>query len=220
MTPRLGKLALTAHITFSVGWLGAVVPYLALAIAGLTSRDVQMTRAAYLAMELIGWFVIVPLSFAALLTGFVQSLGTPWGLFRHWWILAKLVLTTGATFILLEHMQAVSRMAHVAAQATWAGADFRTLRIQLVLHAAGGLVVLLTATALSVLKPWGLTAYGRRQVSQAGSRCRSKTPAALVPKPKFEPSGSRWTRIVGIHAIALVVLLGILHLTGGDLRHH
>jgi hypothetical protein len=41
-------------------------------------------------MELTTWIVIVPLSLAALLTGVVQSLGTPWGLFRHRWIVAKL----------------------------------------------------------------------------------------------------------------------------------
>ena len=64
MTPRLRKFGLTAHVMFSVGWLGAVAAYLALAIAGLTSQDAQMVRAAYLAMKLIGWSVIVPLSLA------------------------------------------------------------------------------------------------------------------------------------------------------------
>src|SRR5919106_3182566 len=103
MTLRLRKFALTAHITFSVGWLGAVVAYLALAIAGLTSHDAQMVRAAYLSMELMGWFVIVPFSLAALLSGLVQSLGTQWGLFRHWWILVKLLLTVIATIVLLRH---------------------------------------------------------------------------------------------------------------------
>src|SRR5918995_5360281 len=110
MTPGFNKFGLTAHITFSVGWLGAVVAYLALAVAGLTVHDVQMVRAAYLSMELIGWFVIVPFSLAALLTGLVQSLGTQWGLFRHYWILVKFLLTAGATIVLLWHMQAVSRM--------------------------------------------------------------------------------------------------------------
>src|SRR3970282_1344477 len=116
MTPRLRKFALTAHITISVGWLGAVVVYLALAIAGLTSHDAQMVRAAYLSMELIGWFVIVPFSLAALLTGLVQSLGTQWGLFGHYWILVKFLLSTGATIVLLGHMQAVSRMSNLAAE--------------------------------------------------------------------------------------------------------
>ena len=142
MTPRLRKFALTAHITFSVGWLGAVVPYLALAIVGLTSHDAQIVRAAYLSMELIGWFVIVPLSLAALLSGVVQSLGTSWGLFRHWWIVAKLLLTTGATIVLLGHMEAVSHMSAIAAKTTLFNTDFRGLRVQLVVHAAGGLLVL------------------------------------------------------------------------------
>ena len=101
MTPRLRKFALTAHVVSSVGWLGAVAGFLALAAAGLTSQDAQMVRAAYLAMELIAWFVIVPLALASLLTGLVQSVGTTWGLFRHYWVLAKLLVTVLATIVLL-----------------------------------------------------------------------------------------------------------------------
>lgn len=226
MTPRLRKFALAAHITSSVGWLGAVVPYLALAIAGLTSHDAQMVRAAYLSMELIGWFVIVPLSLAALLSGLVQSLGTPWGLFRHWWILAKFVLTIGATVVLLQHMQAVSRMAHIAAETTLSGADSRALRVQLVVHAAGGLLVLLAITALSVFKPWGMTSYGRRRVPQADLPSRPSDDAILVREPVVAVRTPHWRRVVGIHAIhaiGLVLLFVILHLTGvhgGGLPHH
>jgi len=149
MTPRFNKFALTAHITFSVGWLGAIVAYLALAIAGLTVHDAQMVRAAYLSMELIGWYVIVPFSLAALLTGLVEALGTQWGLLRHYWILVKFLLTTGGTIVLLRHMQAVSRMSGLAAETALSSADFRALRIQLVVHAAGGVLVLLAATTLS-----------------------------------------------------------------------
>jgi hypothetical protein len=84
MTPGLRKFALTAHVTSSAGWLGAVTAFLALAVAGLTSQDAQLVRAAYLAMELTGWFVIVPFGIATLVTGLVQAVGTPWGLFRHY----------------------------------------------------------------------------------------------------------------------------------------
>lgn len=119
-----------------------------------------MVRAAYLAMNLIGQFVIVPLSLAALLTGLVQSLGTEWGLFRHYWIVAKFVLTIGAIIVLLLHMPTVSRMSHIATRMTFSSADFDAVRIQLVVHAAGGLLVLLAATVLSVYKPSGKTQYG------------------------------------------------------------
>ena len=101
MAPGLRKFALTAHIISSVGLLGAIAGFLALAVAGLTSPNDQTVRAAYLAMELIARFVIVPLAFASLLVGLIQSLGTPWGLFRHYWVLVKLLLTVFATIVLL-----------------------------------------------------------------------------------------------------------------------
>lgn len=94
LPPRLRKFVLTAHITSSVGLLGAISGFLVLAIAGMTSQNDQLVRAAYPAMELVAWFVIVPLAFASLLIGILQSLGTPWGLFQHWWVLIKFLLTS------------------------------------------------------------------------------------------------------------------------------
>ncbi len=163
ITPRLRKFALTTHVTFSVGWLGAVVAYLALAVTGLTSRDAQTVRSAYLATELIGWYVLVPLSLAALLTGIIQSLVTEWGLFRHYWVLVKFLLTVVGTFVLLVHMRTVSRVSGLATGTTISGSDFGALRVQLVVHAGGGLLVLLVATVLSVYKPWGRTQWGRKK---------------------------------------------------------
>ena len=46
MTPGLRRFVLTAHVASSVGWLGAVVAYLALAVAALTNQDAQTVRAA------------------------------------------------------------------------------------------------------------------------------------------------------------------------------
>src|SRR5882757_3646258 len=163
MTTRLRKLVLTVHIIFSVGWFGAVAAFLALAIAGLTSRDAQMVRTAYAAMELIARFVIVPLAIASLLSGIVQSLGTPWGLFRHYWVLAKLLLTTFATIVLLAKMPLIGYAARWAGEATSTSADLHTAGIQLAVHAAGGLLVLFVITALSVYKPWGLTRCGQHE---------------------------------------------------------
>jgi hypothetical protein len=169
--PGLRKFALTAHLTCSVGWIGAVVAYLALGVSAATGRDPQAIRAAWIAMELTGWFVIVPLALAALLTGLVMSLITPWGLLRHYWVLIALVLTILATVVLLLHMPTVSSMADVAREAD--GADLRRLGGDL-FHPGLGLVVLLVITVLNVYKPRGLTRYGwRKQQEQL-----RKTPAA------------------------------------------
>ncbi len=163
MTPFFRKLSLTAHVVSSVGWLGAVAAFLVLAIAGLTSQDVQMVRAAYLAMELIAWSVIVPLSFVSFLTGLVQSLGTKWGLFRHYWVLVKLLTTVVATIVLLLQMESISYLADVAAQTTLSNSDLREARISLVGHAGGGLLVLIVPMVLSVYKPKGMTRHGRHK---------------------------------------------------------
>jgi hypothetical protein len=86
MTRGVRNLALTAHVTSSVGWMGAVLVFLALSVLGLTSRNDLTVRGAYLVMEPAAWLVLVPLAHASLLTGIVMSLGTTWGLFRHYWV--------------------------------------------------------------------------------------------------------------------------------------
>ncbi len=162
MTPWLRKLALTAHVSSSVGWFGAVAGFLALAFAGLNSQDVERVRAACLAMELTARVVIVPLSLASLLSGFVQSLGTPWGLFRYHWILAKIFITVVCTILLLVHMRPIAYLGGRAAEIAFVNADLRGLRLQMVADAGAALMALLVATALSVYKPKGMTRYGQR----------------------------------------------------------
>ena len=88
MSLRVRKAALTAHVVVSVGWIGAVVTFAALAVAGLTSHDGQLVRSTDQAMSVIGWAVIVPLAFATLPTGVLMSLGTDWGVFRRNWVVA------------------------------------------------------------------------------------------------------------------------------------
>ena len=165
MPPRPRTFALMVHVTASVCWIGAVVAYLALVIAAMTSQDVQLLRAAWIAMELMGWFVIIPLALMSLLTGLVMAVGTKWGLFRHYWVLLSLLLTIFATVVLLLHMQTVSVFARVAIETGTAHADELRggLRGEL-LHAGVGLLVLLVIQVLNVYKPRGLTPYGRRKL--------------------------------------------------------
>jgi hypothetical protein len=167
MATGVRKLVLSIHLTASVGWLGALVAYSALGVAAAISHDAQTVRAAWIAMELTGWVVIVPLAVAALVSGIVISVGTPWGLFRHYWVLISLALTVVSTAILLLHMPSVSATAKIAREADAAqlaqlGGDLG--------HAIGGLVVLLAITVLNVYKPRGLTPYGwRTQLERRGS---------------------------------------------------
>ncbi|AWI58688.1 hypothetical protein [Sinorhizobium fredii] len=166
MAPTLRKVALIAHIISSVGSLGAVAAFLALAIAGLSSEDDHVVRSVYVTMEVIARSVIVPLVFASLATGLIQSLGTTWGLFRHYWVLAKLLLTIFTAVVLMLQMSGIAHVAALAADPAFSSTDPLGLRRSLAVHAAGGLVVLLVTTTLSVLKPRGLTRYGWRKLQR------------------------------------------------------
>lgn len=159
MTPCLRKAVLTAHVTASVGWMGAIAAFLPLAIVGLTRRDAQMVRGAYLAMDWIGWFILVPFSLASLVTGLVQSLGTEWGLLRHYWILAKLLINVLANIVLLLFMLRLHAVASGAAAATLVGDTP-------VVHSIIALLLLLVATTLSVYKPRALTPFGWRKLQE------------------------------------------------------
>ena len=203
MPPWLRRFMLAVHIMCSVGWCGSVVVFLALAILGVTSHDAQHVRSAYLVMAPTAWWVLVPLALASLATGLIEGLGTTWGLFQHWWVVAKLVLTLLSTIVLLAYMTTFDGMARVAADL---GSPLDAVKDPSpVLHGALALVVLLVATVLSVYKPRGRTAYGRR-LQQALSAPGSASP--------------RWAYLSGIFLTAVIVVVMamlLLHAFSGRL---
>jgi hypothetical protein len=162
MSSQLRKFALTGHITSSVGWIGAVAAYMALDITTATSHDPQLLRVAYIGMALIVWYVIVPLAFTALLTGIVMSLGTKWGLFRHYWVVISLLLAILATIVLVVETQTINYFAAIAADPAMSDDTLHMLGNTLV-HSIGGTVVLLVILVLNIYKPQGLTPYGWRK---------------------------------------------------------
>lgn len=171
LSPGLRKFVLAAHITLSVGWIGAVAAYIALDLTAATSDDELALRVAYLGMNLIVRTVIVPLALASLITGVVISLGTKWGLFRHYWVLISLALTIFATVVLVVETRTIGHLAAVAADPMTSAEDLRSLGTTLV-HSVGGIVVLLAVLVLNVYKPPGLTRYGWRRQQEERARPR------------------------------------------------
>lgn len=171
MRPAVRKAALTVHVSVSVGWLGAVAAFLGLAVAVLASDDAALVRGGLLAMNVTGRWVLLPLSLACLLTGVVQSLGTHWGLLRHYWVVATLVINVVATVVLVLFLGALSELADRAGRVGGVGAAGEVLALRdpsPVVHAAAALAVLLLATALSVMKPPGRTRRGQRHARLRG----------------------------------------------------
>lgn len=167
LNPGLRKLILTLHLTVSVGWIGALLAYLALDLTVATTQTPNTLRAAYVSMDLITRLVIVPLALATVASGVVMSLGTKWGLFRHYWVIVSLVLTLFAIVVLLVETRVVRAYAAMAADPTTSDAALQAMGSTL-LHSVGGLAVLLVVMVLNVYKPRGLTRYGwRKQQEQS-----------------------------------------------------
>lgn len=162
------KILLVLHVTVSVGMLGAVAAFLALAIVGVAGSDPQLARSVYPALALIARLVILPLVFASLVIGAAQSLVTPWGLFRHWWVVGKLAVNLFVAVVLLVQMPGIGFVADTVASKLPIDTLFG-VRMSFVIHAAGGLVVLLIPLVLSVYKPRGLTRYGWRKQVEKGT---------------------------------------------------
>jgi predicted secreted protein len=205
MTAPLRKLTLTAHVITSVG---ALAVFLAHALASLISQDEQMVRAASLAMGLTAWFVILPLSLASLTTGLVQALGTAWGLFRHYWVLFKLLLTAVATIVLLLKLGPISYLADVAAEQHFPAPISSGCGRPLWSTPEGGLLVLLTAATLAVYKPQGMTRYGVRKQREQGSARTESGLGSVTSTP-------RWVKVFGVIVIILILMVGVMLLGGG-----
>lgn len=208
MRKQLKKFVLTAHITFSVGWLGAVAVFMVLAITGLTTIDNQLARGALLAMKLSGWYIIVPFCLASLLTGLLQAIATKWGLFKHYWIVVKLFLTIVITILLLLHMQPITYLAALATAPSFSNAQYATQLIDISAKAGASILVLVAITTISVYKPWG-----RILPAQKGFNPLN-TQASIGQQKK------PWT-IYALAGFALLILYIIIrHLFGGGMQGH
>jgi hypothetical protein len=152
------KLVLAAHVAISVGLFGVFAAMVMLGVAGATASDPETSGAAYRAMSILK-NAVPPGAVGVVVTGVVLSLGTNWGLFKHLWVVVKLVLTVAALpiSILLVFPSIQRAIADPAAEAA-----------PLMLVLASGLVALLlgSATVIAVYKPWGLVAPGRQNASR------------------------------------------------------
>ena len=173
-------------------------------------------RGVYLVMAPTASFVLVPLAHASLLSGVALALGTTWGLFRHYWVVGKLLITVFATAILLVYMRTFEQMAGIAADPEIALGHVKNPSP--VVHAILALILLVTAIVLSVYKPFGVTAYGRRKQEQQ-RHAFATPPVDLRIARARTPSVPRWPYLVVIIGGSLVLLFVLLHLKGIGMHH-
>jgi hypothetical protein len=164
---RLRRGVLTVHILASVAWIGVDLCTLVLAIVGTTSGDVTTQRSAFVVLGPIANVLLIPLPLLALITGIAISLGTPWKLLHHYWVVVSLVLTTiAATAVLFELRPRLDQASNLARGAADPGSAVGMLGRQIVVASSIALLVLCFVTVINVYKPWGRTSRGSRKVER------------------------------------------------------
>jgi hypothetical protein len=170
VSPRTYKALLKAHIVASVRWLGVTFAKLVLGVAAVMADGPEVTDAVHVSVDVLNR-TFPPLALGTIATGVLLSLGTKWGLLRHYWVASKIVLTVG---VVATAVQVAPRlMPQAGAASAQLGADGGTLLgvplgpALLVAFAVLHLLMLVAATVLSVYKPWGTTWLARRRQQPA-----------------------------------------------------
>jgi len=205
LSQNIRRLNLTSHITFSVGWLGSVVAFFALALVSITSQRIENVRAVCIAMEIVSWYVILPFCIGSFITGLVQSLGTNWGIFKYYWVTVKFILTLGASFLLILHLKPIT---YLAQQASEIGSldKISSTAVDLSIKSAAAIFVLLSLIFVSVYKPWGRIKYASQPTKSA----------PLNEEIKTRSWAKKWLILT---LVAALILLILKHLMGGAMHH-
>lgn len=159
------QLWVFVHVTVSVGWFGAGATNLVLAVSAWREPEGRLPALnAFNAIHLIDAYVVIPAAFAALITGVVLSVGTSWGLTRHWWVLIKLLLTIAVILFATFGLGVWVEQSLTAATSPHA--------VAIVVAAAGNLVAFALMTWLSIRKPRGETPWSSPARPRATSPAR------------------------------------------------
>lgn len=168
LTGRARKVWLTAHVGFSVGWLGGAYCMLVLGTTGLLAPDRGLRLACYELMHLFDEAVNIPLGMSMLVTGLVVSLRTKWGLLRHRWVLTKFAAST--LILILAPLLSVPRLLSCIDQLR-VRADPGSTPLEIIANSAAIVAALTAMTTISIFKPWGRTRWAAR------------TPRSSEPEP-------------------------------------
>jgi hypothetical protein len=156
---RLGRGArravLTIHIIGAGAWIGIDVVLGVLVFTAMLTSSTATEALSYRALEL---FAVWPLITAGLLTlasGIVLGLGTKYGLLRFRWVAVKLVINIVLVALVVLALRPGLVDAAAYGEALAAGGSAPADVGSLVFPPVVSGVALVTATVLSVFKPWG-----------------------------------------------------------------
>jgi hypothetical protein len=156
---------LFVHVVVSVGWMGAGAANVVLAVTAAMSSTGETRRVCYQLINRLDFALVIPLAFGTLASGLLISLATKWGLFRYWWVLVKLILTSA---VIIFSTFGVGVWVEESIAATTVGTATSPVATTLIAGAAANIICFLFMTWVSIAKPWPKTPWTTSSRSQQG----------------------------------------------------
>jgi hypothetical protein len=153
---RWRQLTVWLHVLSSFGWMAQAMALCVMLATGLVSDDPAVRSASTTMSLATDGRLLGPMADVSAFTGIMLAAATPWGFFRHWWVLIKFAVTLVqlhvGILLLSPQLQQSAETGPVPMQ-------------------VAGTALMASAIAfqgwLSIAKPWG-TVRGRRRRGGTG----------------------------------------------------
>jgi hypothetical protein len=159
MVKRWRQLTVWLHVLTSAGWMAQAMTLCVLLSTGLATSDPSVRDAATSMSLVLDGRLLGPMADASAFTGIMLAAATPWGFFRHWWVLIKFSIT------LVQLYLGIFLLSPALAHSAVAGPTPRQV---------AGTALMAGAIAfqawLSLAKPWGRVRATRRAPAATGPR--------------------------------------------------
>ncbi|MFE0022813.1 hypothetical protein [Amycolatopsis sp. NPDC059021] len=152
---RTRKAFLVAHIVTAGAWMGMDLALGILVCTALLTSDPGITAGSYRVLELFAGWPMLAASLLCLASGAVLAVGSKYGLFRYWWVFAKLVVNVVMSLLILFVLRPGLNDVAANAQRLAAGDTSLGSPSELLYPVVVAPSLLLFAFVLSVFKPWG-----------------------------------------------------------------
>jgi hypothetical protein len=160
---------LSLHIATGGLWFGTALCSVALALSITLLKPSNALHGINLARNVLGQYIIVPAAVFSVITGVLLCSFTNWGFFKHYWAIAKQIVTL--LLIVLGSVwlgpmtKEMTTLSEVGQSQVLQNPNYLTLQSTVTLGGALQTLALLSVMIVSTVKPWS-----KRKAVQSSKR--------------------------------------------------
>lgn len=157
---------IAAHIAFAALWTGAVLSMFLISLRSTASDNGDALYALISVINILDDYIVIPAAIGSVMTATVLCWGTNYGFTKFYWVITKWLLTTGlvvfGTFWLFPWGNGAEQIASMEGLQAMTNPTYAFEARGVLIGTLVQAICLLTIIGISVLKPWGRRALGKR----------------------------------------------------------